>query len=339
MPAKLIASHPAEPKDEARLMVVHKDTGQIEHKLFKDLLLYFQEGDALVVNDTRVFPAKLRGSKEKVAGAIEVVLLRELDKTKYLWDSLIDPARKIRIGNKLCFGHGELVAEVLDNTTSRGRTLRFLFEGPPEELYSTINQLGTIPLPAQLKRRENPQDLVRYQTVYAKHVGSVVAPAAGLHFTDELLKRLALKGTNIVPITLHISLGAISAIDIEDLGKYKIGSEPFAIPEETASAVNKALDNKRQVCAVGTSTFKVLESSAFTSGRLKASQGWANRLIIPPYNLKTCKSLITNFHLSGSAPLIKTAAFGGYKLIMEAYQVAIKEKYRFFVYGDAMLII
>lgn len=339
LPPKLIASHPVEHRDQARLMVVHKDTGQIEHRLFKDLLHYLAEGDTLVINNTRVLYAKLRGSKEHKAGPVEIVLLREIDRVKHLWDALIEPARKIRIGNKLHFGYGELIAEVLDNTTSRGRTLRLLFEGNREELYSIIDQLGIIHLPSQLRRKVTPEDRVRYQTVYAKHTGAVIAPAAGLHFTDQLLKRLAIKDINTVPITLHISLSMINIIDIDDLAKYKIGSEPFTIPEETASSANKSLDNKRQVCAVGVSTIKALESAASVAGRLKAGQGWASRFITPPYNFKVCTSLITNFHLPKTVPLISTAAFGGYELIMEAYQVAIKEGYRFFVYGDAMLII
>ena len=339
LPPKLIASHPVEHREEARLMVVHKDTGKIEHKLFKDILHYFEKDDTLVVNDTRVFPTKLRGNKEKMEAPIEVFLLRELDQEEHLWDALVEPARKIRVGNKLYFGNGELVAEVLDNTTSRGRTLKFLFEGTRKELYSIIDQLGIVPLPEQIKRKVEPEDRVHYQTVYAKHIGAVVAPVAGLHFTPQLLKRLALKSINIVPITLHISLGMLRTIDVEDFTKYKIGSEPFAIPEETALVVNKSLDSKRQVCAVGASTIKAIESSVSVAGRLKASQRWTNKLIFPPYNFRVCTSLITNFHLSGSVPLINAAAFGGYELIMEVYQVAIKEKYRFFIYGDAMLII
>ena len=339
VPSKLIASYPAEHRDEARLMVIHKDTGQIEHKVFKDLLHYFAEDDSLVLNDTRVLFTKLQGRKEKTAGNIEVILLRELDKEKYFWDAQLDPARKVRGGNKLCFGNGELVAEVLDNTTSRGRTLKFLFEGTREQLYSAIARLGTVPLPKQLKRTETLEDLVRYQTVYAQHDGALVAPAAGLHFTDRLLKRLALKGVNTVFITMHINLNTLNTIDIDDLTKYKIGAEPFAIPEQTVSSVNKSRDNKRQICAVGISTLKTIEAYTSLEGRLKAGEGWINRLILPPYTFKTCKSLITNFHLPASISLVTTAAFGGHELIREAYNIAIKEQYRFFVYGDAMLII
>jgi len=336
---KLITTHPTENRDEARLMVVHKATGQIEHKLFKDILTYFKEEDTLIINNTKVFPAKLYGSKEKTGAQIDVFLLRELDEKDHLWDTLVEPARKIRVGNKLYFGNGELVAEVLDNTTSRGRTLKFLFEGSREELYNVIGQLGIVPLPTQFKRKVEPEDRIRYQTIYAKEVGAVVAPAAGLHFTSQLLKRLELQGTNIVPITLHISLSTLKPIDVEDLSKYKIGSEFFVIPESSATIVNKALDDKRQVCAIGVSTVKAIESSVSVAGRLKPSQGWTNKLIFPPYNCRVFTSLVTNFHLPESLSLINAAAFCGYDLLMEAYQIAIKEKYKFFIYGDAMLII
>lgn len=339
LPPKLVTTHPRENREEARLMVVHKDTGKIEHKVFKDILSYFKEDDTLIINNTKVFPAKLYGSKEKTGAQIDVFLLRELDEKDHLWDTLVEPARKIRVGNKLYFGNGELVAEVLDNTTSRGRTLKFLFEGSREELYSTIEQLGIIPLPSQLKRKEEPIDRTRYQTVYAQEVGAVVAPAAGLHFTAQLLKRLELQGTHIVPITLHLSLSTLKTIDVEDLTKYKIGSEPFFIPAESALVVNQSLDSKQQVCAIGISTLKAIESSVSVAGRLKPTQGWTNKLIFPPYNCRVCTSLITNFHLPESLPLINAAAFCGYDLLMEAYQVAIKEKYKFFMYGDAMLII
>ncbi|MHA7877656.1 MAG: tRNA preQ1(34) S-adenosylmethionine ribosyltransferase-isomerase QueA [Bacteroidota bacterium] len=339
LPAKLIAAHPVENRDEARLMVVHKDTGKIEHKLFKDVIDYLSEEDALVVNDTKVFPAMLYGSKEKTGAQIEVLLLRVLNETHHLWDTLVDPARKIRVGNKLFFGNGELVAEVLDNTTSRGRTLKFLFDGTTEELYSIIEQLGSTPLPKVLQRKATPEDRNRYQTVYAQQVGAVVAPTAGLHFTPHLLKRLELKGTHIAPITLHISLGALRPVDVEDLTKYKVDSEALSIDAATAQLVNQALEKKKQVCAVGVSTAKAIEASVAVAGGLKANYGWTSKFIFPPYAFKVCTSLITNFHLPASAPLMTAAAFGGYDLLMEAYQVAIKEKYRFFVYGDAMIIL
>jgi S-adenosylmethionine:tRNA ribosyltransferase-isomerase len=339
LPSKLVAMHPVENREDARLMVIHKDTGKIEHKQFKDILAYFQEDDALIINDTKVFPAKLYGSKEKTGAQIEVFLLRELDEKDHLWDTLVEPARKIRVGNKLYFGNGELVAEVLDNTTSRGRTLKFLFEGSREELYQIVEHLGIVPLPSQFKRKVESDDRIRYQTVYAKEIGAVVAPAAGLHFTPHLLKLLEIQGTHIVPITLHISLTTLRTIDVEDLTKYKIGSEFYVISPEAAQSVNNALDKKRQVCAVGTSTIKAIESSVSVAGRLKPIRGWTNKLIFPPYEARVFTSLITNFHLPESLPLINAAAFCGYELLMEAYQVAIKEKYKFFMYGDAMLIL
>jgi len=339
VPSKLIASHPVENREESRLMVVHKATGKIEHKIFKDVLGYFGQDDILILNDTKIFPAKLYGSKEKTGAQIEVFLLRELESGEHLWDTLVEPARKIRVGNKLYFGDGELVAEVLDNTTSRGRTLKFLFEGTREEFYEAVDQLGTVPLPNQLKRKAEPEDRDRYQTVYAKKIGAVVPSAAGLHFTAHLLKRLELKGVNILPITLHIGLNVLKMIDVEDLTKYKTASEYFTISNDTVTAVNGALDHKKQVCAVGTSTARGLETSVSVAGRLKPADGWTNKLIFPPYDFKICTSLITNFHLPETMPLVNAAAFGGYELMMEAYQVAIKEKYRFFVYGDAMLIL
>ena len=339
LPSKLIASHPTENREDARLMVVHKATGKIEHKVFKDLLAYFDESDTVVINDTKVFPALLYGNKEKTNAQIEVMLLRELSSEYRLWDTLVDPARKIRVGNKLYFGNGELVAEVLDNTTSRGRTLKFLFDGPPEELHAMIDQLGEMPIPKEIRRKISPEDRKRYQTVYAKHTGAVVASTAGLHFTPHLLKRLELKGAHIAPITLHIGLSTLKPVDVEDLTKYKVDSEFFIINEATAKTVNTSLDNQKQVCAVGASTAKAIEASVSVAGRLKPVQEWTNRFIYPPYTFKVCTSLITNFHLPETAPLMNAAAFGGYDLMMEAYQTAIKEKYRFFVYGDAMLII
>lgn len=339
LPSKLIASHPVENRDDARLMVVHKETGKIEHKQFKDFIDYLDVDDALVVNDTKVFSSLLYGSKEKTGAQIEVLLLRELSEEQRLWDTLVDPARKIRVGNKLFFGNGELVAEVLDNTTSRGRTLKFLFDGTPEELMSTIEQLGHTPLPKELKRKPNEEDHSRYQTVYAKKTGTVVAPSAGLHFTPHMLKRLELKGTNIASVTLHIGLGTLTPIDVEDLTKYKIDSELFEINEATPAIVNKALDQKKRVCAIGVSTAKAIETSVSVGGRLKPNQGWTNKFIFPPYSFKVCTSLLTNFHLPETPPLMTAAAFGGYDLMMEAYQEAVKEKYRFFVYGDAMLIL
>lgn len=335
---KLIAQHPLENRDESRLMVIHKDTGKIEHKRFKDIIDYLSEEDTLVVNDTSVFPALLYGNKEKTGAQIEVLLLRSLNKAQHLWDTLVDPARKIRVGNKLFFGNGELVAEVLDNTTSRGRTLKFLFDGTPEELDDIIEQLGHTPLPKQITRKIVPEDRSRYQTVYARHKGAVVAPAAGLHFTMHLLRRLELAGVHIVPITLHMGLGSLKPVDVEDLTKYKVDSELLSVSEATARTVNQSLQNKKQVCAVGVSAAKAIESSVSVAGGLKANYEWTNKFIFPLYPFKVCTSLVTNFHLPGSTPLITATAFCGYDLLMEAYQTAIKEAYRFFVYGDAMLI-
>lgn len=339
LPNKLIALHPTEDRDESRLMVVHKDTGKIEHKLFKDVINYLAEDDTLVVNDTKVFSALLYGNKEKTGAQIEVMLLRELNEAHHLWDTLVDPARKIRVGNKLFFGNGELVAEVLDNTTSRGRTLKFLFDGTTAELHRIIDQLGNTPLPKEIKRKTVPEDRSRYQTVYAQNAGAVIAPAAGFHFTPHLLKRLELQGTHTVSVTLHIGLGTLKSVDVEDLTKYKVDSEFLDINAATAQVVNQASSKKKQVCAVGISTAKAIEASVSVAGGLKPIYAWTNKFIFPPYLFKVCTSLITNFHLPASAPLMTAAAFGGYDLLMEAYQVAIKEKYRFFVYGDAMLIL
>ena len=339
LPANLMATHPAKNRDEARMMVIHRSTGKIEHKVFKDILEYFDEGDVMVINDTKVFPARLYGNKEKTGAKIEVFLLRELNKENHLWDVLVDPARKIRVGNKLYFGDSDLVAEVIDNTTSRGRTIKFLYDGSDEDFYKTINDLGETPLPKYLKRAAEPEDRDRYQTVYAKHVGAVAAPTAGLHFTREVLKRLELNGVDVVPLTLHVGLGTFRAVDVEDLTKHKMDSEHFIVPEETAAAVNRALDNKKRVCAVGTTTMRGLESSVSASARLKPTEGWTDKFIFPPHEFKIPNALITNFHMPESTLLMMACAFGGYDLIMEAYKVAVKEKYSFFSYGDVMLIL
>ncbi len=338
-PLGQLALHPTENRDESRLMVVHKDTKEIEHKLFKDLISYLDEGDSVILNDTKVFPARLYGNKEKTGAKIEVFLLRELNKELHLWDVLVDPARKIRVGNKLYFGEGELVAEVIDNTTSRGRTIRFLFEGTDEEFCKSIDELGETPLPKEIARKTEPEDRERFQTVYADKVGAVVAPTAGIHFTRQMLKRLELQGVDTRAITLHLGLGTFRTVDVEDLTKHKMDSENYIVPEDTAELVNKVLDKKKKVCAIGTTVLRTLESSVSANDRLKANEGWTDKFISPPYDFKIVKSLVTNFHLPQSTLLINAAAFGGFDLIMEAYQVAIKEKYRFFSYGDAMLII
>lgn len=340
LPEKLIAQHPAKNRDESRLMVIHRDTGKIEHKMFKDVLDYFDEGDVMVLNDTKVFPARLYGNKEKTGATIEVFLLRELNQDSLLWDVLVDPARKIRIGNKLYFGENdELVAEVIDNTTSRGRTLRFLFDGTHEEFKETIYKLGETPLPKYIDRKVEPEDADRFQTIYAKHEGAVAVPTAGLHFSRELLKRLELKGVEFAEITLHVGLGTFRPVEVEDLTKHKVDSEQVIIPQKTADTVNRAKDGKRKVCAVGTTVMRGIESSVSTYDRLNAFDGWTNKFIFPPYEFKIADAMITNFHTPESTLLMMASAFGGYDLVMEAYQTAIKEGYRFYAYGDAMLII
>lgn len=339
LPSSLVALHPSDHRDDSRLMVVHKDSGEIEHKVFKDVVNYFDDKDLFVVNDTKVFPARLYGNKEKTGAKIEVFLLRELNKEMRLWDVLVDPARKIRVGNKLYFGDGELVAEVIDNTTSRGRTIRFLFDGDKEQFYKMIDALGETPIPREINRPTEPEDRERFQTIYAKHVGAVAAPTAGLHFTPQLLKRLELIGVDVKPITLHVGLGTFRSVDVEDLTKHKMDSENYWVEEDTANRVNQALEGKHKVCAVGTTVMKALETSVTANGRLKENSGWTDKFIFPPYDFKICDALITNFHLPESTLLMMASAFGGYDLIQEAYQTAIKEKYRFFSYGDAMLII
>ncbi len=339
LPAGSIALYPAENRDEARLMVIHRDTGEIEHKVFKDIVDYFDEVDALVVNDTMVFPARLYGNKEKTGAKIEVFLLRELNREMKLWDVLVDPARKIRVGNKLYFGDGELVAEVIDNTTSRGRTIRFLYDGSDEEFRNLIDTLGETPLPKEINRQVEPEDRDRFQTLFAEKIGAVAAPTAGMHFTKQLMKRLEIKGVQLTPITMHIGLGSFKPVDVEDLTKHKMDSENFYVGKETVEIVNRALDEKKHVCAVGTTAMRALESSVSASNRLKEREGWTDKFIFPPYEFKICNALITNFHLPQSTLLMMACAFGGYELIMDAYQVAIKEGYKFFSYGDAMLII
>jgi len=341
LPTNLIANYPVENRDESRMMVIHRETGEIEHKVFKDILDYFDESDVMVINDTKVFPARLYGNKEKTGAKIEVFLLRELNREMHLWDVLVDPARKIRVGNKLYFGDEELVAEVIDNTTSRGRTIRFLYDGEDGDFNKLIDSLGETPLPDYIKkkRKAEPLDRERYQTIFAKHTGAVAAPTAGLHFTRQLLKRLEIKGVDITPITLHIGLGTFRAVDVEDLTKHKMDSENFQVDTPTVKMVNQALDNKRRICPIGTTAMRALESSVSAGGRLKENEGWTDKFIFPPYEFKICNALVTNFHAPESTLLMMAAAFGGYKLIMDAYQLAIKEKYRFLSYGDAMLIV
>ena len=340
LPANLIAQHPAEHRDESRLLVLHKDTGKIEHRMFKDVLDYFDDGDVMVVNNTQVFPARMYGNKEKTGATIEVFLLRELNAESLLWDVLVDPARKIRIGNKLYFGENdELVAEVIDNTTSRGRTLRFLFDGTHDEFKETIYKLGETPLPKYINRPVEEGDAERYQTIFAKHEGAVAVPTAGTHFSRQLIKRMELKGIDFSELTLHVGLGTFRPVEVEDLTKHKVDSEEVHIPEACADRVNTAKEGKRRVCAVGTTVMRGLESSVSTYDRLKPFDGWTNKFIFPPYDFHIADSMITNFHTPGSILLMMTAAFGGYDHVMKAYKEAIKEKYRFYAYGDAMLII
>ncbi len=339
LPDDAIAKHPAPNRDESRLMVMNRKTGQIEHKIFKDILDYFDDGDVMVMNDTKVFPARLYGNKEKTGAQIEVFLLRELSVDAHLWDVLVDPARKIRVGNKLYFGDGELVAEVIDNTTSRGRTIRFLFNGSDEDFYRTINELGETPIPKDLERMAVPEDRERYQTIFAKNVGAVAAPTAGLHFTPHLHKRLEIKGVKFAPITMHVGLGTFREVDVEDLTKHKTDSENYEVGEKTTEVVNEALDKRKKVCAIGTTSLKSLETSVSASEHLKPSKGWTDKFIFPPYDFKIASALVSNFHKPYSTLLMMVCAFGGYDHVMNAYEVAVKEKYRFFTYGDAMLIV
>lgn len=335
-----IALHPANNRDESKMMVLNRATRTIEHRLFKDVLDYFDDKDVMVFNDTKVFPARLYGNKEKTGAEIEVFLLRELNREQRLWDVLVDPARKIRIGNKLYFGDDDLmVAEVIDNTTSRGRTLRFLFDGPYDEFKKTLYSLGETPLPKFINRQVQPEDKDRYQTIFAKHEGAVAAPTAGLHFSRELLKRLEIKGVDFSFVTLHVGLGNFRSVDVEDLTKHKMDSEQIWINQEACDIVNNAKENKKNVCAVGTTVMRTLESSVSTQGFLKPFEGWTNKFIFPPYEFSVANSMVTNFHLPYSTLLMMVAAFGGYDFVMEAYHTAIKEDYRFGTYGDAMLIL
>lgn len=340
IPDELIASEPAYNRDESRLLVVDRKTETFKHLVFKDILDYFNDGDELIMNNTRVFPARLYGNKEKTGAKIEVFLLRELNKENLLWDVLVDPARKIRIGNKLYFGEDDaLIAEVIDNTTSRGRTLRFLYDGTYEEFKATITRLGETPIPKYVNREVKPDDAKRFQTVYAKHEGAVAAPTAGMHFSRELLKRFEIKGINFSEVTLHVGLGTFRPVEVEDLTKHKMESERCIITSATADQVNQAKMDKKNICAVGTTTMRSIESSVSSDGFLKTFDGWTNRFIFPPYNFNIANMMVTNFHASESTLLMMVAAFGGYDLIMEAYREAIKEKYKFFAYGDAMLVI
>lgn len=323
------------------MMVVHRKSGEIEHKSFSDIIQYFDDGDVMVVNDTKVFPARLYGQKEKTGAKIEVFLLRELNREMRLWDVLVDPARKIRVGNKLYFGDSELVAEVIDNTTSRGRTIRFLYDGTYDDFMNMVNELGETPLPPEIisRRSVTSEDREQFQTIFADKLGAVAAPMAGMHFTKVIAKRLELKGVDFAPITLHVGLGTFRNVDVEDLTKHKTDSENFQISEKTAKVINNSLDKEKRVCAIGTTSLKAIESSVSASGHVKPVEGWTDRFIFPPYEFKIGSALLTNFHLPESILLMNACAFGGYELIMKAYEAALKEKYRFFTYGDVMLIV
>ena len=340
LPKELLAEYPSDQRDESRLMVLHRDSKKIEHKHFKDVIDYFDDGDAFVLNDTKVFPARLMGNKEKTGARIEVFLLRELSRDQRLWDVLVDPARKIRIGNKLYFGNDDsLVAEVIDNTTSRGRTLRFLYDGTYEEFREKLLELGQTPLPKYIKREEEDFDKDRYQTIYAKNEGAVAAPTAGLHFSKHLLKRLQIKGISLAELTLHVGLGTFSPVEVEDLSKHKMDSEELFINQKAVDIVNETKNNKKKVCAVGTTVMRGLETSVSSIGTLNPYVGWTHKFIFPPYQFSIANSLITNFHMPKSTLLMMVSAFAGHDFMMEAYEEAVKEKYRFYSYGDAMLIL
>ncbi len=340
LPKELIADRPTDHRDDSRLMVIHRKTQKIEHKKFGDIVDYFEEGDAMVLNNTKVFPARMYGSKEKTGARIEVFLLRELNSESRLWDVLVDPARKIRIGNKLYFGDDEmLTAEVIDNTTSRGRTLRFLFDGSYEEFRAKLDELGQTPLPKYITREPDEEDEDRFQSIFAKHEGAVAAPVASLHMSKNLMKKLEIKGVEFAELTLHIGLGTFRPVEVEDLSKHKMDSEQYWVYPETAEVVNRALNNHKRVCSLGTTAMRAMETSVNTENQLKASEGWTNKFIFPPYEFNIADSLITNFHPPQSTLMMMTAAFIGYDFLMDVYKLAIKEKYRFLSYGDAMLII
>ncbi len=335
----LIAKHPTDIRHESKLMVLNRATQKIEHRKFNDILEYFDDRDVFITNNTKVFPARLYGSKEKTGAKIEVFLLRELNKEMKLWDVLVDPARKIRVGNKLYFGDDTLVAEVVDNTTSRGRTIRFLFDGTDEELWRLIDRLGEMPIPKYMGRSVEKNDRERFQTIFAKNIGAVSPPAAGLHFTKELMMRLEIKGVEFAEVTLHNGLGAFRPVEVEDLTKHKMDSEYYDIPTETSKIVNRALDEKRKIVAVGSSVMRAIESSVSSTRRLNVTSGWTDKFIFPEYDFRIANCMITNFHTPESTLLMMNAAFAGFDLLQEAYNEAVKKKYRFLTYGDAMLII
>jgi len=340
LPEELLAEYPSEHRDESRLMVLNRKEQTIEHKQFKDLIDYFEEDDVMILNNTKVFPARLFGNKEKTGARIEVFLLRELNEEQRLWDVLVDPARKIRIGNKLYFGDDEtLVAEVIDNTTSRGRTLRFLYDGSYTEFRAKLKALGETPLPKYIKREVEPEDEERYQTIFAKEEGAVAAPTAGLHFSKHLLKRLEIKGVDFAEVTLHVGLGTFNPVEVEDLSKHKMDSEEVFIGPKTVEQINTALKNRKRICAVGTTAMRAVESAVSSNSTLNEIDGWTNKFIFPPYEFSIANAMITNFHTPKSTLLMMASAFAGHDFILRAYEEAVKEKYKFYSYGDAMLII
>nr|WP_321225334.1 tRNA preQ1(34) S-adenosylmethionine ribosyltransferase-isomerase QueA [uncultured Psychroserpens sp.] len=340
LPDELLAERPSDIRDESRLMVLDRKNQTIEHKLFKDVIDYFEEDDVMILNNTKVFPARLFGNKEKTGARIEVFLLRELNEEQRLWDVLVDPARKIRIGNKLYFGDDEtLVAEVIDNTTSRGRTLRFLYDGSYHEFRRKLTELGETPLPKYIQREVEPEDSERYQTIFAKNEGAVAAPTAGLHFSKHLLKRLEIKGVKLPEVTLHVGLGTFNPVEVEDLSKHKMDSEEIYVTKPATDIINQGIAEKRRICAVGTTAMRAIESSVSSSGTLNEFTGWTNKFIFPPYDFSIANSMITNFHTPKSTLLMMVSAFAGHDFMKEAYEIAVKEKYRFYTYGDAMLII
>ncbi len=338
-PKRLVAKYPAEPRGGARLMVVDRESRTVEHRHFRELSAFFEPGDALVVNDTRVFPARLFANKEKTGARIEVFLLRELNCESRLWDVLVDPARKIRVGNKLYFDN-DLVAEVVDNTTSRGRTIRFLFDGTAEELYDLIDEVGQTPIPPYLRRPVEPEDRDRYQSVFAEHRGAVAAPSAALHFTERTRSELEGQGVAIAPVTLHVGLGTFRPVEVEDLTKHKMDSENFCVGPGAAEAVNRALASPTNTVTVcSTTSARAVESSISASGGLKAGEGWTDKFIYPPYEFRITQRLLTNFHMPKSTLLMLVSAFADRELIRHAYEEAIREEYRLFAFGDAMLVI
>lgn len=340
LPEELLAEFPSENRDESRLMVVHRKTGEIEHKMFKDIIDYFDDGDVMVLNNTKVFPARLYGNKEKTGARIEVFLLRELNAEQRLWDVLVDPARKIRIGNKLYFGDDDsLVAEVIDNTTSRGRTLRFLYDGSYEEFREKLIELGETPIPKFINREVTPEDAERYQTIYAKEEGAVAAPTAGLHFSKHLMKRLEIKGINFAEVTLHVGLGTFNPVEVEDLSKHKMDSEEMIVTQEACDIINGARAKKHKVCCIGTTSMRAMESTVSSMRTLNPYTGWTNKFIYPPYDFSLADAMVSNFHTPKSTLLMMVSAFCGHDLMKKAYDIAIKEKYNFYSYGDAMLIL